>query len=357
MKFTAAAVMSILLIGLIVLAMNMESPEKPEEMTADSFPKPSLAGFGPDGPQNPDSIFLPETDFPNPFPAIDQIDRVAASETEKLVDDDDLVLGVEINGEARAYPISMLSGPMRSVLNDTLGDAPIIVTWDETYLTPVVYARTVDNLELTFQASGKSWKKNLVIQDVETESLWNQLEGVAKSGQFINKKLRPIPSVLTNWANWKRQAPETTLLNLPQPEGTVYSFSFEKYKEKSHQLAFGMAPSSKPQVVKMEKLQKSPVFNSTLASEPIVLFLDEATMTVQAFKSQIDEKTIRFALDSGQIVDKSSGSLWDLRKGKCTSGQYQGTELEPVVLYPALLTYWKTFSPLSNFAAPNPAGN
>lgn len=41
----------------------------------------------------------------------------------------ELVLGVVVNGEARAYPINMLSGARREIINDRLGGAPIAATW------------------------------------------------------------------------------------------------------------------------------------------------------------------------------------------------------------------------------------
>ena len=41
--------------------------------------------------------------------------------------DDELVIGVEINGEAKAYAIGPLNG--REMVNDTLGGVPILVTW------------------------------------------------------------------------------------------------------------------------------------------------------------------------------------------------------------------------------------
>ena len=40
---------------------------------------------------------------------------------------DELVLGVQIGGEARAYPVGTLR--FREIANDVLGDTPILVTW------------------------------------------------------------------------------------------------------------------------------------------------------------------------------------------------------------------------------------
>ncbi len=49
------------------------------------------------------------------------------SATAAQLQPDELVLGVAINGETRAYPITILKG--REMVNDTLRGVPILVTW------------------------------------------------------------------------------------------------------------------------------------------------------------------------------------------------------------------------------------
>jgi hypothetical protein len=41
--------------------------------------------------------------------------------------DDELVMGVAIDGEAKAYPVGLLNG--REMVNDALAGTPILVTW------------------------------------------------------------------------------------------------------------------------------------------------------------------------------------------------------------------------------------
>ena len=54
---------------------------------------------------------------------------IAASEVNDQVNNNELVLGVVVKGEARAYPINMLTGPSREIINDTLGGKAIAATW------------------------------------------------------------------------------------------------------------------------------------------------------------------------------------------------------------------------------------
>jgi len=41
--------------------------------------------------------------------------------------DEELVIGVSRNGDAKAYPITMLR--QREIVNDEIGGVPILVTW------------------------------------------------------------------------------------------------------------------------------------------------------------------------------------------------------------------------------------
>jgi len=64
-----------------------------------------------------------------PFDAITDPKVIPADEVTDQVSGSELVLGAVVNGEARAWPINMLTGPSREVINDTLGGRPIAATW------------------------------------------------------------------------------------------------------------------------------------------------------------------------------------------------------------------------------------
>jgi len=78
--------------------------------------------------------FDPRTVIPNRFPAIKDAAVVTAASivegtSDLRLDDSELVLGIEIGGHARAYPINMLTGPQREIINDVVGDVPLAATW------------------------------------------------------------------------------------------------------------------------------------------------------------------------------------------------------------------------------------
>ena len=62
-------------------------------------------------------------------PAITDAPTNSAREAGAVLNPNELVIGVTIGKESRAYPINMLTGPSREIINDTLGGQGIAATW------------------------------------------------------------------------------------------------------------------------------------------------------------------------------------------------------------------------------------
>lgn len=131
----------------------------------------------------------------------------------------DRVIGVEIGGEAKAYPISIMN--FHEIANDELGGRPIAVTYCPLCATGVVYDRTMDGQTLEFRVSGRLYKSNLVMQDTATGSLWSQIEGRAIQGKYEGQELSIVQSTMTTLSAWRRQHPNTTVLS-PPDQGRDY---------------------------------------------------------------------------------------------------------------------------------------
>jgi Protein of unknown function (DUF3179) len=80
-----------------------------------------------ENPASPDT-FYPRQVVARP-PLVTDFEVISVDEARGNVDDDELVLGVSIEGEARAYPLNMMTDPSREVLNDELGGRAIAATW------------------------------------------------------------------------------------------------------------------------------------------------------------------------------------------------------------------------------------
>jgi len=77
--------------------------------------------------QTPNPSYAPRVVIPRAFPAITDPKLVPAEQSDLA--NNELVIGVEIDGEARAYPINQLTGPRREIINDTLAGTAIAATW------------------------------------------------------------------------------------------------------------------------------------------------------------------------------------------------------------------------------------
>ncbi len=64
-----------------------------------------------------------------PQPPITDVPLMSAEQAERTLNPEELVLGVSIGRQARCYPINMLTGPRREIINDTFAGRPVAATW------------------------------------------------------------------------------------------------------------------------------------------------------------------------------------------------------------------------------------
>ena len=128
------------------------------------------------------------------------------------LDDSDRVIGLQINGEARAYPIKIMD--YHEVVNDQLAKQSVVVTYCPLCGSGIVFNAVVDNTRLEFGVSGLLYNSDVLLYDRSTSSLWSQLMTEAISGVFVGEKLQIITSDNTTWADWLEKHPKTTVLSL-----------------------------------------------------------------------------------------------------------------------------------------------
>lgn len=107
---------------------------------------------------------------------------------------EDFVLGVELDGEARAYAINMMGKPESELLNDTLAGRSIAVTFCGTCQSPLIFSRQVAGQTLTLYVNGELFADNMIMKDVETGTEWAQLTGEAIQGPLKGHRLEQLPA-------------------------------------------------------------------------------------------------------------------------------------------------------------------
>ena len=108
------------------------------------------------------------------IPSIDNPAFLPVSEIENL-DDLEPVIGLELGGEARAYPLQVLM--WHEIVNDTVGGRPVTVTYCPLCNAALVFDRMIDGKPDTFGTTGKLRNSDLVMYDRRTESWWQQFTG------------------------------------------------------------------------------------------------------------------------------------------------------------------------------------
>ena len=150
----------------------------------------------------------------NCIPAADNPEVTSAAEATWL-DDDDIVFGIEVNGQYRAYPRQIME--VREMVNDTLGGRDLGIPYctlcgaAQAYFTDDVPAGVKRPV---LRTSGLLIRSNKVMYDVETYSVFDTFLGTAVTGPLADKgvQLKQATVITTDWGTWKEWHPETTVL-------------------------------------------------------------------------------------------------------------------------------------------------
>jgi hypothetical protein len=178
-------------------AWTQEFP-KTDWFTLDLNPKDIL-----DGGPNRDGI-----------PAIDTPEFRPASKIRRgQIGDQEPVIGVTVGEETRAYPLSVLI--WHEVVNDTLGGAPIAVTYSPLCNLTAVFDRRMDGQALDFGVTGRLIHSCQIFYDRESESWWEQMNGKAVVGTHTGQTLRELPSRLESFGAFKERAGGDALVLIP----------------------------------------------------------------------------------------------------------------------------------------------
>ncbi|WP_418314830.1 DUF3179 domain-containing protein [Piscinibacter sakaiensis] len=172
-------------------------------------PRVSLNGFDISDPLVPIAAIQRGGPPKDGIPAIDKPVFIAAGEA--ALAPDDRVLGLAIDGQARAYPIRILN--WHEVVNDRFGDRRIVVSYCPLCGTGVVFEPAAGHAESGFGVSGLLYNSDVLLYDRATSSLWSQIMQQAISGPAKGTRLKMLPVTHTSWADWRSRQPSTTVLS------------------------------------------------------------------------------------------------------------------------------------------------
>jgi hypothetical protein len=121
----------------------------------------------------------------------------------------DIVIGVTVNGAARAYPWETFT--KQSPILDRVNGTPLLVVLGPDGKSFRVFVARIDGKDAEFflQAEAPE-KKDWAMLDTTTASQWN-FQGCAISGAAQGKCLDRIPALKDYWFDWRNYHPDTTV--------------------------------------------------------------------------------------------------------------------------------------------------
>jgi hypothetical protein len=296
------------------------------------------------------------------IPALNNPEVVPASHG-NFLGEDARVLGVVIDGEARAYPFIVMW--WHEIVNDTLGGQRILVSYCPLTGSGIAFDPTVDGDQRSFGVSGLLFENNLIMFDRESESLWNQMSLGAQCGLEAGRELTRLPVVETTWGEWKKRFPNSTIVTTNTGHSRVYGvYPYGDYDRRTNSgLTFPSSPFSS------ERPPKEPVLgvhdgddalgfpygvfedggenvavNETVGQRAIVVTWNNTEQTAVAFDRMVAGQVLNFTMidpDAMMMTDAETGSTWDVR-GEAVGGPLAGERLAMVA--DAYVVFWFAWS-------------
>ncbi|WP_267246008.1 DUF3179 domain-containing protein [Streptomyces sp. PR69] len=264
------------------------------------------------------------------IPSIDEPRFVAAGDA-GFLSDDDPVFGLEHRGEVKAYPQLVLV--WHEIVNDTVGGAPLAVTYCPLTGTVIGFSAPPDTQRLTFGTTGRLVNSNLLMYDRQTGSEWPQLLGQAVSGPLKGTRLDTVPLVWTTWGQWRTAHPDTQVLSTDT--GALRSYgsdpygSYDSYPDRGGYYAGGR-----------------PIFpvlasSDRFADKDVVVGVRVGAERLAIPKDVVRTKGVVRAEAGGVLVE----ARWDDRLGAARVVQQAGERWEPADHLDSMWFAWYAFYP------------
>ncbi|HWJ26620.1 MAG TPA: DUF3179 domain-containing (seleno)protein [Flavisolibacter sp.] len=270
---------------------------------------------------------------------------------------DQLVVGVDVNGQAKAYPVQFIS--YHHQVRDMVGNIPVMVTYCSVCRTGRVYSPMVNGRMESFRLVGMD-HFNAMFEDATTKSWWQQATGVAVAGPLKGMSLKEIPSRQSTWSSWLRAHPNSLLMSpdttfkkqyndLAHYDKGTMNNSLEKRDTGSWQFkswVVGVALENAARAYDWNDLVRKGMIQDTIRGVPVLLMLEKDAASFHVWDRKLDGMTLLFEQPAGKDVfsDQNTNSVWDM-DGKCFSGPLKGARLQELQASQEFWHSWKNFHP------------
>ena len=287
------------------------------------------------------------------FLPITQKTFVSASDNQ--VPTDLPIIGVEMNGEAKAYPANLLF--YHHQLSDEVGGHPIVATYCGMCRSGRVYDANWAEGTPEFALVG-AVSFNAILRDNITNSWWRQETGEAVKGAKKGQQLEDIYCEQMSLSNWIEKHPDTQILQYDPVFEKKYNFLAKllKYEatfprwhfQKTPPMVIGVEIEGHEKAYDLIELQNKQLVTDMIGPYSVVAISDAEKTSAFVYHSEVDGRPLHFEMNNGAIIDAETKSEWD-HLGRCQSGSLKGAQLKQMQSYQQFIRAWITFHPKTEF--------
>ncbi len=308
------------------------------------------------------------------IPSIDDPKFITPAEAREWLQEREPVIALEIDGDARAYPLQVLT--WHEIVNDTVGGVPVAVTFCPLCNSALTFDRRLDGQVLEFGTSGLLRNSDLVMYDRTTESLWQQFTGEAIVGELTGVQLKFVPASIVGYGEFEAAHPDGQVLSRETGFNRRYGENPYVGYDSIDQTPFLFSDPVDGRLPAMERvvgvqlpgdavaypysvLREARVINDRRGDQDLVIFNVPGTASALGaaviatgedvgatgvFSPVVDGQRLTFRWDRDRIVDEETGSRWNVL-GQAVDGALAGRELEPIVHGNPFWFSWAAFRP------------
>lgn len=261
--------------------------------------------------------------------------------------DSTVVLAVEHEGEAKAYPLRFIV--YHHQVRDTVGGKPVMVTYCSVCRTGRVFEPAVNGKPEQFRLVGMD-HFNAMFEDATTKSWWRQANGEAVAGPLLGERLREIPSSQVTVGMFFNMYPFGTVMQADASSSDYYDSlaRFENGKSRSKLTGTdSLSWKDKSWVVGVEigrsaraydwnQLRSQRIIHDNIAGVPVVLALSEDDQSFAVLRRNSDDE--RYVVRNDSLIGPNA-DRYDL------SGRGMNGQLQRIQAYQEFWHSWKTFRP------------
>jgi hypothetical protein len=266
------------------------------------------------------------------IPSLDNPAMIAAGDA-GYMREDDLVFGVEINGDVRAYPLRIMG--WHEMFNDVIGGVAVALAYCTLCGAGILYETKVPGRgrPLVFGSSGFLYRSNKLMFDRATHSLWNQFTGKPVVGRLADSgiTLEQRPVVITRWDEWRAANPGTTILSedtgfrRDYGSGVVYREYFasdelmfpalaDQARQRQKDYVFGIQQFGAAKAWPLTAFARRPVINDAVGDVAVVVIGDDGSRTARAY----ERGALAFSSRDGVLVS-DDGVAWTMGEDALTA--------------------------------------